>query len=73
MLWPLAVYVAIVIALAVMLLGLSALLGERHRERATGWIGYIEGFVFIGVLLAALAYLWRIGGLDFVEPHRSVS
>jgi NADH-quinone oxidoreductase subunit A len=36
MLWPLAVYFAIVIALAVVLLGLSALLGERHRERATG-------------------------------------
>jgi NADH:ubiquinone oxidoreductase subunit 3 (subunit A) len=29
--------------------------------------------VFVGVLLAALTYLWRIGGLDFVTPHRSVS
>jgi NADH-quinone oxidoreductase subunit A len=121
-LWPLAVYFAIVIALVVMLLGLSALLGERHRERATGlpyesgivstgsarlrfgarfyllavfftifdleaafifawavalreigWTGYIEGVVFVGVLLAALTYLWRIGGLDFVTPPRSVS
>jgi len=122
MLWPLGVYGAIVIALVVALLGLSALLGQRHRERATGlpyesgvastgsarlrfgarfyllavffvifdleaafifawavalraigWIGYIEGVVFVGVLLAALAYLWRIGGLDFVTAHRSVS
>ncbi len=122
MLWPLAVYFAIVIALVVVLLGLSALLGQRHRERATGlpyesgvastgsarlrfgarfyllavffvvfdleaafifawavalrdigWSGYIEGVVFVGVLLAALTYLWRIGGLDFVTPHRSVS
>jgi len=121
-LWPLAVYFAIVIALVVLLLGLSALLGQRHRERATGlpyesgvastgsarlrfgarfyllavffvvfdleaafifawavalrdigWSGYIEGVVFVGVLLAALTYLWRIGGLDFVTPHRSVS
>lgn len=121
MLWPLAVYFAIVIALVVMLLGLSALLGERHRERATnlpyesgvastgsarlrfgasfylvavffvifdleaafifawavalreiGWIGYIEGMMFVGVLLAALTYVWRIGGLDFVTPHRSL-
>src|SRR5512142_1596367 len=97
-----------------MLLGLSALLGERHRERATnlpyesgvastgsarlrfgasfyliavffivfdleaafifawavalreiGWAGYAEGVVFIGVLFAALVYLWRVGGLDF--------
>jgi len=122
MLWPLGVYGAIVIALVVALLGLSALLGQRHRERATGlpyesgvastgsarlrfgarfyllavffvifdleaafifawavalreigWSGYIEGVVFVGVLLAALTYLWRIGGLDFVTPHRSVS
>ena len=122
MLWPLAVYFAIVIALVVVVLGLSALLGQRHRERATGlpyesgvastgsarlrfgarfyllavffvifdleaafifawavalrdigWSGYIEGVVFVGVLLAALTYLWRIGGLDFVTPHRSVS
>ena len=122
MLWPLAVYFAIVIALVVVLLGLSALLGQRHLERATGlpyesgvastgsarlrfgarfyllavffvifdleaafifawavalreigWSGYIEGVVFVGVLLAALTYLWRIGGLDFVTPHRSVS
>jgi len=121
-LWPLAVYFAIVIALVVVLLGLSALLGQRHLERATGlpyesgvastgsarlrfgarfyllavffvifdleaafifaWAvalreigssGYIEGVVFVGVLLAALTYLWRIGGLDFVTPHRSVS
>jgi NADH-quinone oxidoreductase subunit A len=121
-LWPLAVYFAIVIALVVVLLALSAVLGQRHRERATGlpyesgivstgsarlrfgarfyllamffvifdleaafifawavalraigWSGYIEGVVFVGVLLAALTYLWRIGGLDFVTPHRSVS
>lgn len=120
-LWPLAVYFAIVIALVVMLLGLSALLGQRHREPATGlpyesgivstgsarlrfgvrfyllavffvifdleaafvfawavalreigWTGYVEGVVFVGVLLAALAYLWRIGGLDFVTPRRAM-
>ncbi len=122
MLWPLALYFAIVIALVVMLLGLSALLGEHHRERATdlpyesgvastgsarlrvdvsfyligvffvifdleagfifswavalreiGWAGYVEGLVFIGVLLVALAYVWRSGGLDFVRRHGSVS
>jgi len=121
-LWPLAVYFAIVIALVFVLLGLSALLGQRHRERATGlpyesgvastgsarlrfgarfyllavffvifdleaafifawavalraigWTGYIDGVVFVGVLLAALTYLWRIGALDFVTPHRSGS
>ena len=103
-LWPLAVYFGIVLILAVMLLAASALLGERHHERATGlpyesgvastgsarlrfgisfylvavffvifdleaaflfawavalreigWAGYLEGLIFIGVLMAALA------------------
>lgn len=118
MLWPLAAYFAIVIALAGTLLAASALLGQRHDERATGrpyesgvvstgsarlrfgahfylvavffvvfdleaafifswavalrelgWAGYVEGVVFIGVLSAALVYLWRIGALDFA-PNR---
>jgi NADH-quinone oxidoreductase subunit A len=121
-LWPLAVYFVIVIALVVALLGLSALLGEHHCERATGrpyesgiastgsarlrfgasfylvavffvifdleaafifswavalrdigWTGYVEGVLFIGVLLAALVYLWRVGGLDLVTRRRPVS
>ncbi|HEX3681661.1 MAG TPA: NADH-quinone oxidoreductase subunit A [Bryobacteraceae bacterium] len=33
--------------------------------RETGWTGYIEVSIFIGVLLAALAYLWRVGALDW--------
>lgn len=33
--------------------------------RDVGWAGYIEILVFIGVLVAALAYLWRIGALDW--------
>jgi NADH-quinone oxidoreductase subunit A len=117
-LWPLGVYFALVLLLAIFLLAASALLGERHDERATGlpyesgvvstgsarlrfdvrfyligvffvifdleaafifswalivresgWTAYIEGAVFIGVLLAALAYLWRSGGLEVVEGH----
>jgi len=35
-LWPLAVYVAAVVALVAALLAASHVLGERHRERATG-------------------------------------
>ena len=118
MLWPLAVYFGIVLLLVVLLLTVSALLGERHHERATGlpyesgvastgsarlrfgvsfylvavffvifdleaaflfawavalrdigWAGYLEGLIFIGVLMAALGYLWRSGGLVFaVRP-----
>ena len=120
MLWPLAVYFAFVVGLVAVLLVLSALLGERHREPATnlpyesgvvstgsarlrfgasfyliavlfvifdleaaflfswavalreiGWSGYLEGVVFIGVLLAALVYLWRNGGLDVTSVRES--
>src|SRR5512146_521870 len=30
-----------------------------------GWRGYWEIVIFIGVLIAALAYLWRLGALDW--------
>jgi NADH-quinone oxidoreductase subunit A len=112
-LWPLAVYFVLVVALTGALLIVSALVGERHREPSTGlpyesgivstgsarlrftasfyliaalfvvfdlevaflfawavalrdigWPGYIEGVVFIGVLVVGLAYLWRSGALD---------
>jgi len=33
--------------------------------RDVGWRGYIEALVFIGVLVAAPAYLWRDGALDW--------
>jgi NADH-quinone oxidoreductase subunit A len=33
--------------------------------RSLGWAGYIEILIFIGVLLAALIYLWRLGALDW--------
>ena len=118
--WPLALYVALVLALIGGLLLLSHFLGQRHREQATadpfesgvipvgsgrlrfpvrfylvavlfvifdleavfifawavaareaGWTGYIEILIFIGVLAAALAYLWRVGALDWWQgPSR---
>ena len=33
--------------------------------RQAGWPGFTAMAVFIGLLLAALAYLWRMGGLDW--------
>ena len=33
--------------------------------RETGWAGYAEVLLFITVLLATLAYLWRVGALDW--------
>ena len=113
-LWPLGVYFIAVVLLMVIILALSYVLGERHKERATdepyeagapiigsarqrlnarfylvamffvifdleavfiiawalaarplGWAGYFEILIFIGVLLAALVYLWRLGALDW--------
>ena len=113
-LWPLLVYAAAIVLIVAVMIGLSAVLGQRHRERATGepyesgivstgtarvrfdikfyliavfflifdleaaflyawavavretgWPGYAEVLVFVGVLTAALAYLWRLGALDW--------
>lgn len=40
--------------------------------REVGWAGYWEILIFIGVLVAALAYLWRLGALDWrSQPRRA--
>ena len=122
-LWPLVVYAVIVGMLVVAMLGLSFVLGQRHRDRSTGspyesgiqsegsarvrfpvkfylvamffvifdleavfifawaiavretgWTGYAEVLVFQAVLLATLAYLWRVGALDWRRGNgRAVS
>jgi NADH-quinone oxidoreductase subunit A len=113
-LWSFALYFVLVTLLLAAMLGASYLIGQRHRERATGdpyesgivptgsaqvrfdvkfylvaifflvfdleavfvyawavslreagWPGYVEMLVFIAVLGAALAYLWRRGALDW--------
>ena len=33
--------------------------------RQLGWVGYVEMAIFVGILLAALAYVWRVGGLEW--------
>jgi NADH-quinone oxidoreductase subunit A len=117
--WPLAVYIALVGMLVVAMLSLSFVLGQRHKDRATGspyesgilsegsarvrfsakfylvamffvifdleavflfawavavretgWTGYAEVLLFITVLLATLAYLWRVGALDWRQGSR---
>jgi len=113
-LWPFIVYFVAVVALVTAMIAVSHVLGQRHRERATGepyesgiastgsahvrfdvrfylvamffvifdleaififawavaarelgWPGYYEILVFIGVLAAALIYLWRLGALEW--------
>lgn len=38
--------------------------------RDGGWVPFVEIAIFIAVLLAALAYLWRIGALDWAPGGR---
>ena len=38
--------------------------------RESGWAGYIEILVFIGVLVAELVYLWRTGALEWGPAKR---
>jgi NADH-quinone oxidoreductase subunit A len=38
--------------------------------RELGWSGYIEAGVFTLILLAGLAYLWRLGALDWGTRRR---
>ncbi|MDN5835857.1 MAG: NADH-quinone oxidoreductase subunit A [Nitrosospira sp.] len=38
--------------------------------RELGWPGYIEVIIFIGVLAAALVYVWRLGTLDWGSSGR---
>lgn len=113
-LWSVLVYFGAVLVVVSCMIGVSYLLGERHRERATGepyesgivstggarvklsahfylvavffvifaleavflfawavaveevgWLGYVEILVFVAILVAAWAYLWRIGALDW--------
>jgi NADH-quinone oxidoreductase subunit A len=112
--WKITVYMLLVLVVVGVMLGLSYVLGERHRAPATGepyesgmpptgsarlrisaqfylvaiffvifdleaafivswavafrslgWAGYLEVLIFIGVLLAGLVYLWRVGALDW--------
>jgi NADH-quinone oxidoreductase subunit A len=58
-LWPLAVYFAAVLGVVLSMLGLSALLGERHRQKATPE-PYESGIVSTGsarIRLSAHFYL----------------
>ena len=37
--------------------------------RELGTLAYVEGLVFIGILVVALAYVWRKGDLSWVRPE----
>lgn len=118
-LWPLALYFFLVIGAVAATLGVSYLLGQRHRDHGTdevyeggvaptgsarvrlsvrfylaamlfvifdlevvfifawavaarelGWHGYWVMVVFIALLVAVFAYLWRQGALDWAAMRR---
>ena len=118
-LWPLVVYFAAVVVVVTVMITLSYVLGERHREKQTaepyesgiistgtarvrfdikfyliamffvifdleavfifawavsirelGWPGYAEMLIFIGVLVAALVYLWKLKALEWGKFSR---
>lgn len=120
-LWALGLYFLVVLLLVAAMLALSYVLGQRHKQEATGspyesgiisqgsarvrfsakfylvamffvvfdleavfifawavaarelgWIGYSELVVFVAILMAALAYLWRMGALDWSPRSGSV-
>jgi NADH:ubiquinone oxidoreductase subunit 3 (subunit A) len=37
--------------------------------RQLGMLAYVEGLVFIGILVVALAYVWRKGDLEWVRAE----
>lgn len=41
--------------------------------RQAGWLGYVEALIFVGVLFAALIYLWRMGALDQAHARRGTT
>jgi NADH-quinone oxidoreductase subunit A len=46
------------------------LYGWAVAAREAGWLGFAEVAVFIGLLLVALIYVWRVGVLDWSREHR---
>lgn len=38
--------------------------------KETGWLGFIEVVIFVTILLAALAYLWLIGALEWSAQYQ---
>jgi NADH-quinone oxidoreductase subunit A len=38
--------------------------------REAGWRGFVEMAIFVALLVAALAYLWRSGSLDWRKNRR---
>ena len=40
--------------------------------REAGWAGYVEMVVFLGILVAGLAYLWKLDALSWAPKPRKL-
>jgi NADH-quinone oxidoreductase subunit A len=118
-LWPFLVYAISAVCVAIGMLGISFLLGQRHMDRQTGipyesgiqstgtarirfsikfylvailfvifdlemvyvfawavvmkslgWSGYFAVLTFLGILIVALIYEWKMGFLDWNKPPK---
>lgn len=61
-------YYRVAIAFVVFDLETAFIMAWAVSLRRTGWSGFAAMALFIAVLLAALAYLWRRGALDWNRP-----
>jgi NADH-quinone oxidoreductase subunit A len=69
--FPIAFYL---VAIFFVIFDLEAvyLFGWAIAVREAGWNGFMEALLFITILLAALAYIWRMGALDWGAIKRHV-
>ena len=40
-----------------------------HTDSRWGWLSLFEMFVFLGILILGLAYVWVKGDLDWIKPN----
>ena len=64
-LWPLAVYLVAVLVLVTGMIGVSYVLGERHKEKATGE-PYESGIVATGTARVRLSVKYYLMAMFFV-------
>ena len=64
-LWPLAVYLVAVLVLVAGMIGVSYVLGERHKEKATGE-PYESGIVATGTARVRLSVKYYLMAMFFV-------
>ncbi len=68
-----APYFLIAVLFVIFDLEAAILFAWAAAARETGLLGFAEAAIFIGVLLAALVYLWIDGALDTTRPQKKLT